>query len=374
MAQIERHLYGRIKKQLYKGKTILVFGARRVGKTHLIKRIIAEEGGAYFNGENLQTRVELETTSLAKLKELIGNHKLVGFDEVQSIPKIGLTLKLIHDTFPDVQCIATGSSAFELRDATAEPLTGRTRVYYLYPYAYSELREMHGSMETSAKLENMLRYGLYPEVYQTVDENERIEELMNIAANYLYKDVLMHGQLKRPDLILNILKLLAFQIGKEVSLNEISNKTDTSVHTVRRYLDLLEKSYVITSLGSLSRNLRNEIGKSRKYYFIDLGIRNALINNFNQLHQRNDNGSLWENFCVLERIKKNEYSRNYVNSYFWRTYQQQEIDYIEEYGGTLHAYEFKWSDVQSKPPRSFMETYPGSEFSIISRDNFTSFV
>lgn len=374
MAHIERQLYSRIKNQLYKGKTILIFGARRVGKTNLLKRIIQEEQGVYFNGENLQTRVQLETTSMQKLKELIGSSKLIGFDEVQSIPNIGLTLKLIHDTFPEVQCIATGSSAFELRNATAESMTGRTRTYYLYPLSFGELKDHYGYPESEAQIESMLRYGLYPEVHQHVNENERIEELMNIAANYLYKDILMHGQVKRPELILDILKLLAFQIGKEVSLNEISNKTDTNIHTVRRYLDLLEKCYVIKSLGSLSRNLRNEIGKSRKYYFIDLGIRNAVINNFNQLHQRNDIGSLWENFCVMERIKRNEYNRNFVNSYFWRTYQQQEIDYIEEYGGSLYAYEFKWSASLTKPPKSFIENYPGSEFSLISKDNFTSFV
>ncbi|MEO5906472.1 MAG: DUF4143 domain-containing protein, partial [Saprospiraceae bacterium] len=211
------------------------------------------------------------------------------------------------------------------------------------------------------------------DVFQKTEAEMR-EELMNITSNYLYKDILTYGNLKRPDVIYELLKLLAFQIGHEVSINEISNKIDTSVHTIRRYLDMLEKSFVITSLSSLSRNLRNEIGKSKKYYFLDTGIRNAIIQNFNPLGMRNDTGQLWENFCVLERLKKNQYERVFANTYFWRTYDQKEIDYIEERDGRLFAFEFKWSATVGKAPKAFTASYPESTYQVISKSNFIEFV
>ncbi len=250
----------------------------------------------------------MDTTNSVALEQLIGNKKLVAFDEAQTIPDIGLKLKIMHDTFPGTQFIATGSSAFELVHATSEPLTGRSRTYFLYPFSFQEIADSTTPVDAYAAIENMLRFGMYPEVFQK-SEAEAKEELMNITSNYLYKDILTYGNLKRPDIIYELLKLLAFQVGHEVSINEISNKIDTSVHTIRRYLDMLEKSFVITSLSSLSRNLRNEIGKSKKYYFLDTGIRNAIIQNFNPLNMRNDTGQLWENFCVLERMKKNQYDR-----------------------------------------------------------------
>jgi predicted AAA+ superfamily ATPase len=373
MIQYHRYLYNLIQKQLYKGKTILLFGARRTGKTYLIKKLIEEERGKYLNAEAQQVREQLSTTNTALLKELIGNHRLIALDEVQSIPKIGLILKVLHDTFPDVQFIATGSSSFELINATTEPLTGRSRTYTLYPLSFPELKDEEGYIEAYAQLDSILRFGLYPEVLSKSEEDKK-EELGNIASNYLYKDALMMGGVKRPELINEILKLLAFQIGQEVSLNEISNKTNASIQTIQRYLYLLEQSYVITNLSSFSRNLRNEIGKSRKYYFIDLGIRNSIINNFNLLSLRNDVGQLWENFCILERMKKNEYSRRYVNRYFWRTYAQQEIDYIEEIDGKLSAFEFKWNDEKGKIPKAFAEAYPGFDYNVISKNNIMEFV
>ena len=368
-----RQLFDQIQGQLYKGKTILLFGARRSGKTYLIKKLVVEEGGKYLNGETQQVREQLSGTNTALLKELIGNQKLIALDEIQSIPNIGMILKVLHDTFPEVQFIATGSSTFELINATTEPLTGRSRVYTLYPISFQEMKEEEGYIETYARLDSLLRFGLYPEVLSKKDEDKK-EELANIASNYLYKDALMMGGIKRPELINEILKLLAFQIGQEVSLNELSNKTNASIQTIQRYLYLLEKSYVITSLGSFSRNLRNEIGKSRKYYFIDLGIRNSIINNFNVLTLRNDVGQLWENFCILERMKKNEYDRRYVNRYFWRTYAQQEIDYIEEIDGKLSTFEFKWNDSKGKIPKQFAEAYPGYEYKIITKNNMMEFV
>lgn len=371
--EIYRAHYSNIKQQLYKGKTVLLYGARQAGKTYLVKKLVEEEKGRYYNVELHEIQDQLSTTSSAKLEGFIGKDKLIVLDEIQTMKNAGAVLKVIHDTFPDVQIIATGSSAYELINAMAEPLLGRSRNYVLYPPAYEEIKKSIGYVETYARIESMLRFGCYPEVIFESEEDKK-SVLKLISANSLYKDALTLGGIRRPDLIREILILLAYQIGKEVSLNEISNKTNTNVHTVQRYLYLLEQSFVITSLGSLSRNLRNEIGKARKYYFVDLGIRNALINNFNPLKIRNDTGQLWENFCVLERMKRNENTRQHFNTYFWRTYDQKEIDYIEEADGMLHAYEFKWSDKPGKPPKVFMEAYPGSEYKVITKENFREFV
>ena len=371
---IKRTLIQNLRRNLYKEKVLVVTGARRTGKTSLIREIIGEEDGLYYNCELLEVSQLLDTTNSASLRQLIGNRKLVAFDEAQVIPDIGLKLKIIHDTFPDIQIIATGSSAFELTDALGEPLTGRSRTYHLYPLSFGEITGHTSYTEAFGKLDNLLRFGSYPEVWMKADEQEKKEELMHITSSYLYKDVLIYGNLRRPDIIQELLKLLAFQIGKEVSLNEISNKINTSVHTVRRYIDLLEKSFVIVSLGSYSRNLRNEIGKAKKYYFLDTGIRNAVINNFNILSQRNDTGQLWENFCVIERLKKNHYYRKFVQPYFWRTYDQQEIDYIEESDGNLHAFEIKWDHDKVKTPKVFLAAYPDAAFDVITRTDLPQFL
>jgi len=371
--RIKRNLSSTLINNLYKGKVLLVFGARRVGKTDLVKKIAEEQGGSYYNCELPRSQEILSVMNTDAIEELIGNKKLVVLDEAQAIRDIGLKIKIIHDTYPEVQIIATGSSAFELRSSTSEPLTGRSRLYNLYPLSFREVADHTDFAEAYGMLEKMLRYGLYPEVFLKTGQEQK-EEIINITSNYLYKDILTYGQLKRPEILNEILKLLAFQIGSEISMNEISNKTNTNVHTIKRYLDLLEKTFVITSLNSFSRNLRNEIGKSKKYYFIDPGIRNALINNFNVFSLRNDIGQLWENFCVLERIKKNEHERRFVNAYFWRTYDQKEIDYIEEIDGKLYAFEFKWNESKGKAPKQFMEAYPGSEYKVISKHNFAEFI
>ena len=373
MPYLPRLVYPLLKSQLYKGKTILLYGARRTGKTELIRKLMEEEKGVYFNVEYGQVRDQFSTTNTTELQDLVGNHKLIAFDEVQSIKDAGLVLKILHDFFPDVQFIATGSSAFEIQNGIAEYLLGRSRKYILYPFSMGELTATYWKIDTKARIENILRYGMYPEVL-LLPEEEKKKELDAIISNYLFKDVLSLGTMKRPDLLLEILKLLAFQIGHEVNLNELSNKTNTSIPTIQRYLYFLEQSFIIIRLGALSRNLRNEIGKSRKYYFQDLGIRNAIINNFNPLTLRNDVGQLWENFCVMERIKKNEYDRRHVNTYFWRTYDQKEIDYIEEIDGKLYAFEFKWNETMVKPPKIFMDTYPESEFKVISKNNLFEFI
>lgn len=372
-SEITRSHYERIRQQLYRGKTILLYGARRVGKTQLVKSIISKEGGTYYNAEEQEIRETLSIANGATLKAFLGDKKLIVLDEIQTIEGVGTVLKVIHDTFPGVQIIATGSSSFEMINAIAEPLTGRSRHFTLYPVSYGELIESQGYIDAYGRIETLLRFGSYPEILFQSEEEKKVE-LTHICTHFLYKDVLAMGGVRRTDLILDILKLLAFQIGQEVSLNEISNKTNTNVHTVQRIIYLLEQSYIIQSLRGFSRNLRNEIGKSRKYYFVDLGIRNAIINNFNPLTLRNDVGQLWENFCVMERIKKNEYARRYVNTYFWRTYDQKEIDYLEEIDGSLHAFEFKWDNRKTKPPKTFLDAYPGSTYQVISKENLGEFI
>ncbi|MBK8503546.1 MAG: ATP-binding protein [Saprospiraceae bacterium] len=295
MINIERKTAKLIERQLFAGKIILLLGARRVGKTFLCKELISKYNGVYYNCELNETKDLLASQSKVVLGNLIGKSRLVVFDEAQDIPDIGKKLKILYDEFPDVQIIATGSSSFDLINKTSEPLTGRSRIYQLYPLSYSELVDHDSLASAHGQLDNILRFGLYPEVFNHALD-QKIEELENIASNYLFKDMLLYGDLRRPDIILEILKLIAYQIGGELSLNEISNKTNTSVHTVKRYLDMLEKSFVIFSLNGFSRNLRKEIGKSKKYYFFDLGIRNALIRNFNPIDSRNDIGMLWGEF------------------------------------------------------------------------------
>lgn len=370
---MKRALHEIIEKQLFKGKTILLFGPRRAGKTYLVSEIIKTYGGRYFNAENFDVRVQLSTTSLSGMREFVGKETLVVIDEVQELPDAGKKLKVLHDTFPEVQFIATGSSAFEMYKGIGDALLGRSRHYKLYPVSYDELRKETSGFDAYVQLEHLLRFGSYPEVLLS-PEADRQTELLTIAGTYLYKDFEADNQLRKADIADQILRLLAYQIGHQVSLNEIANATNTTVKTVSRYVQLLEEAFIIFHLGSFSRNLRNEIGRSRKYYFIDLGIRNAIINNFNPLSVRNDMGQLWENFCVLERMKRNENTRQHFNTYFWRTYDQKEIDYIEEADGMLHAYEFKWSDKPSKPPRAFMEAYPGSEYKVITKENFREFI
>jgi uncharacterized protein len=274
------------------------------------------------------------------------------------------------DTFPDVQFIATGSSSFDLSAKISEPLTGRLRQYLLLPLSIEEIRIQHSLIDIQAMMPNILRFGLYPQVFAATG-NEKTEELTDISNNYLYKDVLKFENLKKPDLVHSLLKALALQLGSEVSYNELAQITGTNVHTVKRYLELLEKSFIIFRLGSFSRNLRKELVKSQKIYFHDVGIRNALLRNYIEPEMRNDMGGLWENFCINERMKFNENHRRFVNTYFWRTYDQKEIDYIEEYDGKLHCYEFKYSKrTKVKKPVEFFNTYPNSEFKVISTENF----
>jgi len=368
----QRILQQTIETALFKGKVIIVYGARRTGKTTLVRQILKKypENAEYINCELQEYQEALNTTNSVLLKDFIGKNRLIVLDEAQHIHNIGLILKVLVDTFPHVQFIATGSSSFDLSSKISEPLTGRLRQYLLLPLSVEELREQFSLIDLQAMLPNILRFGLYPQVF-TAAGNEKIEELTDISNNYLYKDILQFENLKKPELISGLLKAIALQTGSEASYNELAQLTGTNAHTVRRYLELLEKNFIIFRLSSFSRNLRKEINKSQKFFFYDLGIRNALIRNYNEPEIRTDTGSLWENFCISERIKYNENHRNFVNTYFWRTYDQKEIDYIEEAAGELRCFEFKYNPkTKSKIPAEFFTTYPDSSFSVITPNNF----
>lgn len=311
--------------------------------------------------------------NLERLKNIIGKAKTVIIDEAQRIPNIGLTLKLITDNLPEVQLIVTGSSSLEISDLTYEPLTGRKWEYSIYAISWSELRNYYGSVNAQMQLENRLIFGMYPEIITNVGEER--ERLINLSQSYLYKDILSLKLIRKSDVLQKLLRALALQLGNEVSMNELSQVVGADKATVMNYIDLLEKTFVIFRLLPLSRNLRNEISSSRKIYFYDNGIRNAIINNFSPLTLRQDVGALWENFLISERIKVNHYRKRYVNTYFWRTQAQQEIDYIEEADGQFKAFEFKWNERKtSKLPAKFAEAYAPQIFEVINRQNFDSFL
>lgn len=373
---IQRTIHQTITRYLFQGKVIIIYGARRTGKTTLSKLILEEykDVSRYINCEIQQYSTALQTTNTATLNDFLGNYKLIVLDEAQSIPDIGRTLKVLTDTRPDLQIIATGSSSFDMAQSVSEPLTGRSRTFTMYPLSLEEISRHTDPVEWGARLDNILRFGMYPEVYGRPDDMA-FEELRDITTNYLYKDVLQYNQIKRSDLLFKLLQALALQVGNEVSYGELARLLGENHHTIRSYIDLLEKSFVIIRLGSFSRNLRKELSKSFKVFFLDNGIRNSLINNFNPPSQREDVGALWENFCVTERMKLLHNNRIFPNAYFWRTYDRKEIDYIEEEGGRLHATEFKWNaTARVKRPEEFLKTYKNSDFNIVSRENYREFL
>lgn len=371
----KRTIQKEIEKWLFKGKIIIIYGARQVGKTTLAQEIINPYGNdaKYINCEFLDNRESLSVPNPERLKNFIGNYRIVVLDEAQKIENIGLTLKILVDNFPNIQIIATGSSSFDLANKISEPLTGRAIQFTLYPLSVEEIKQTNDNLISNEKLESIILYGLYPDVFGRTQE-EAIEKLRAIASNYLYKDIYELENIKKPAILTEILQLLALQLGSEVSVGELANKLKTTPKTIERYLDLFEKTFVIFRLKALSRNLRNEVHSTFKVFFYDLGIRNYIINNMNPLSKRADIGGLWENFCILERMKKNHNSRVFPNIFFWRTYEQKEIDYIEEREGSLHAYEFKWSDKSVKKPKQFLETYTNSSFEIVNKDNYFDFI
>ena len=364
-----------IEQNLFGGKVIIIYGPRRAGKTFLSKELLkSHPDGQYINCELEENRDKLTTTSGQKIRDVNGtNRRVVVLDEAQTIPDIGQTLKIMADEFPQVQVIATGSSSFDLAQKIAEPLTGRVRQYLLLPLSLAELGLAYSPAELDGRLEASLRFGHYPSVIGRT-EGEMTEELDMIASSYLYKDILQLENVRKPRLVADLVKALALQVGSEVSLNELARLLGASVQTISRYVDLLEQSFVTFRLGALSRNPRKEIAKKFKVYFYDLGIRNSVIRNYNQLDTRSDVGALWENFCIVEKIKANRNIRRLVNNYFWRSYTGAEIDYLEEEGGRLTGLECKWSDSKYTPPASFQELYPNSSIQLVTRDNYRELI
>ncbi len=369
---IKRTIEKSITDRLFKGKTIVVLGPRQVGKTTLINGILANREFLFLDGDDPLVRTRLTNPNKKEIETIIGNERIVFIDEAQRIENIGLTTKLIHDQFKQVQLIVSGSSALELRNHTNEPLTGRKWEYNLYPISYEELEKSHSYLEARGDLENRLIYGFYPDVINHPGEERDI--LNELTQSYLFKDILAYGNIKKPEILEKILRALAFQMGREVSYNEIAKLTGVDKNTVSSYIHLLGLSYIIYPLTAFSRNLRNEIKSNQKIYFYDNGVRNALIQNFNPLELRNDVGALWENFLVSERIKRNHYHRIYANRYFWRTKQQQELDYIEEKDGAINGFEFKWNpNATARIPANFVNTY-NAEVTVVTSDNFREFV
>jgi len=372
---INRIIEKNIHQRLHKGKVILLLGARQVGKTTLVKKIINQyhNQALYLSGDEIDIREMLSNASSTQLKSVLGKNRLVIIDEAQRIPNIGITLKIMVDNFPDIQVIATGSSSFELADKIKEPLTGRKYEYTLFPLSYEEMVNHTSEIEENRLIEHRLIYGYYPEV--VIKTGEEKETLRLLSENYLYKDIFTLETIKKPAILEKLIQALSLRLGNEVSYHEIGQLIGIDNQTVEKYIGLLEKAFIIFCLSSLSRNVRNELKKSRKIYFIDNGIRNAVIKNFNPLSLRQDTGALWENFLISERMKANHYSGRWVNQYFWRTHAQQEIDYIEEYDGKLHAYEFKWNPTKRyRIPKTFLNAYPESETAIITKENFVDFI
>ncbi len=374
---VKRELLKQIIQNCFKGKVILLLGARQVGKTTLLEELIkmVDQPSAWLNADEadiLEAFTNAKTSS--QLLQLIGfNKKLVIIDEAQQIPDIGKKLKLLYDKKVDVQVIATGSSAFDLQNQTAEPLTGRKKTYQLFPFSFKELAESTSLLEAKRLLDTRLIYGSYPDVVNNPGNEKEI--LVEITQSYLYKDVLQIDNIRKPSHIDKLLKALAFQVGSEVNYHELAQTVgNIDTATVEKYLDLLEKAFVIFKLPALNRNLRNEIKKGKKYYFFDNGIRNVLISNFTIPEMRLDKGALWENYLISERLKSNHYGRRFVNAYFWRTHDKAEIDYIEEADGILHAFEFKWKDQKVRFPASFLKAYPEHQTAVISKSNFEAFI
>lgn len=373
---IDRVYDNQIGKKITSGKVVVIYGARRVGKTTLITNFLKSYNGKYYlgTGEDRLLREVLESGNIKRITGNFNNYDLIVIDEAQHVHNIGFALKILVDQLPKLKILVSGSSSFDLSNKIGEPLTGRQRIMNLFPIAYMELANYLGNMDTLASLEQLLIFGEYPEVIISESISDKIEYLMTLSNSYLFRDILELENIRNSSKLADLLKLLAFQIGNEVSLNELSNSLGIAKQTVERYLDLLEKSFIIIKVRGFSRNLRKEVSKTARYYFWDNGIRNTLINNFNALDSRNDAGMLWENFLTIERLKKQAYTSIYCNNYFWRTYDRQEIDWVEEREGKLFGYEFKWGKKKTKLPKAWKSTYPEAEFNIINKDNFQSFI
>ena len=375
MLQIDRKLTDNLLDKWNSGKVLIVIGPRQVGKTTLLKSLCEAEGNYLFiNGDDPEDRILLENAGENKLRSLIGNHKTVFFDEAQRIKNIGIILKIIHDQIKDVRLVVSGSSALEISNELNEPLTGRKWEFNLFPFTYSELQHHFGYVNNAKNLSKYMIYGMYPEVITNYENAEGT--LKQISGSYLYQDLLQYQGIRKPEILDKLLLALALQLGSEVNYNELSQTVGADRATIEQYISLLEKAFVVFRLNPLSRNVRNEINTSRKIYFYDNGIRNAIAGNFKSLEFRQDTGALWENFMISERLKVLNYHQWHGRFYFWRTYQQQEIDWIEEIDGSFSAYEFKWNPKKSAKifPKTFINNYPISKTLVVTPEQIDDFL
>ena len=377
MDLIKRSIEEQIIKSLVPNKVVVLLGPRRVGKTVLIKQVIAELDSPYLllNGEDFSVTDLLSRRSVQNYKNLLGDKRVLLIDEAQKIPEIGKVLKLMIDEIEGLRILVTGSSAFDIDKYTGEPLTGRKKTFNLFPLSEAEYNQIENPITKKDSLRERLIYGNYPELVQIKNREDKADYLREIVNSYLLKDILALENIRNSDKILNLLRLLAFQVGGEVSYQELGAQLGMSKNTVEKYLDLLSKVYVLHKLGGFSRNLRKEVTKSSKWYFFDNGLRNLIIANFNPIELRNDIGQLWENYVISERIKFQKYNRRIVNNYFWRTYDQQEIDWVEEREGKLFGYQFKWnSKKRIGPPKAWKNTYNNAEFESINPENYLKWI
>ncbi len=367
-----RTLTNTVRKKIGRGKAIMIIGPRQVGKTTMILKELEGMKYQFFDGDDPTVRTLLKSPNTEQIRQLIGGHKVVFVDEAQRIEGIGLTLKIITDQFKDVQLWISGSSSFTLSHELNEPLTGRKWQYEMLPISWEEFEGHVGTLQAEQQLETRLLYGFYPDVLNNPGEEKEI--LKNLVESYLYRDILAYAEVRKPEVLEKLVQALALQIGSEANYNELAQTVGADKNTVQRYIDILEKGYVIFKLGSYSRNLRREIKKNKKIYFYDIGIRNMILGNFTDVNLRQDKGGLWENFLIAERLKQNQYKMTLAKSHFWRTTQQQEIDYVEEVEQRVYGYEFKWNPKRkAKIPKTFLQKYQ-AEGKVIHRDNFREFV
>lgn len=376
MIYLVRELSNLILKKLQPNKVVILYGARRVGKTMLVKEILANvnEPILRLNGDDINVHDKLSIRSIENYKQILGTYKLLYIDEAQKIPEIGLKLKLMIDEIEGLRIIISGSSSFDIHKNAGEPLTGRKYTFTLYTLSENEYTQIENNINKMDKIRERLVFGNYPELLQLPDRQDKVDYLNEMISSYLLKDILVYEHIKNSQKIFNLLRLIAFQIGGEVSLQELGIQLGISKNTVEKYLDLLSKVFILHKVEGFSRILRKEITKNSRWYFLDNGIRNAVIANFNPLQARNDIGALWENYMISERLKYQEYRRISSNNYFWRTYEQQEIDWVEERDGSLFGYEFKWKEEKVKIPTQWKSAYPDASFELININNFSEWL